>query len=179
MRVRMILIITVVIVVGTVTAAFAAGGDSARRDPSSVVAAFYPLAYAAELLGGPGLHVSNLTPAGAEPHDLELSPHDVATVKSAGAVLLMGHGFQPQLERVAPEAPRLLDTPGLQRAGNDAHVWLDPLRYAVLVRAIARQLRADPAPLVARLRTLDREYRAGLAHCARRDLVTNHAAFGY
>ena len=175
----MILIITVLVVVGTVTAAFAAGGDSGRRDPRSVVAAFYPLAFAAEQLGGPSRRVSNLTPAGAEPHDLELSPDDVATVKSAGAVLLMGHGFQPQLERIAPDAARLLDTPGLNRVGKDAHVWLDPLRYATLVRAIARQLHADPAPLVARLRTLDREYRTGLAHCERRDLVTNHAAFGY
>src|SRR3954471_878817 len=123
MRVRMILIITLLIVVGTVTAAFAAGGDSSHRDADSVVAAFYPLAYAAEQLGGPGIHVSNLTPAGAEPHDLELSPDDLATVKSAGLVLLMGHGFQPQLERVAPHAVRLLDTPGLRRVGNDPHVW--------------------------------------------------------
>jgi zinc transport system substrate-binding protein len=26
---------------------------------------------------------------------------------------------------------------------------------------------------------LDREYRTGLAHCARREFVTSHAAFGY
>ena len=45
--------------------------------------------------------MTNLTPAGAEPHDLELRPSDVTTVKDAGVVLLMGHGFQPQLERVA------------------------------------------------------------------------------
>lgn len=49
----------------------------------------------------------------------------------------------------------------------------------MLVRAIARELHADPAQLVGRLRALDREYRAGLARCDRRELVTSHAAFAY
>jgi zinc transport system substrate-binding protein len=180
---RIIIIVIVTIVVGTVAAAFAAGGDSRPADRTSVVAAFYPLAYAAEQVGVPGLRVTNLTPPGVEPHDLELSPDDVAALKSAGTVLLMGHGFQPQLERAAADSSAhvvaLLDTPGLARAGNDPHVWLDPLRYAVLVRAIATALHGDPSPLLARLRRLDREYRAGLAHCARRELVTGHEAFGY
>src|SRR5678815_593966 len=101
MRLRIIFILIGVIVVGTVTAALAAGGDSTRPSEENVVVAFYPLAYAAEQVGGPNVHVTNLTPAGAEPHDLELSPGDVAAVKDAGLVLLMGHGFQPQLERAA------------------------------------------------------------------------------
>jgi zinc transport system substrate-binding protein len=183
LRLRIIIIILGAIVVGTVAAAFVAGGDSAQRNPNAVVAAFYPLAYAAEQIGGAHIHVTNLTPAGAEPHDLELSPDDVAKVKAAGLVLLMGHGFQPQLERAARESQAnvvtLLDTPGLDRVGNDPHVWLDPLRYAVLARAVAGTLHADSAPFLARLRALDRDYRAGLARCARRELVSSHAAFGY
>jgi zinc transport system substrate-binding protein len=173
------------IVVGTVAAAFAAGGDSGRRDPDDVVAAFYPLAFAAQQVGGPSVRVANLTPAGAEPHDLELTPDDIAKVKSAGVVLLMGHGFQPQLERAArgsgARVVSLLDTPGLRRVANDPHVWLDPLRYALLVQAIGKTLHAEHAAdrMVASLRELDREYRAGLSHCARRDIVTSHAAFGY
>jgi zinc transport system substrate-binding protein len=185
MKMRIILILIGTIVAGTVAAAFAAGGDSTRPRENDIVAAFYPLAYAAEQIGGPNVHVTNLTPAGAEPHDLELSPDDVTAVKEAGLVLLMGHGFQPQLERTARsangESLDLLDTPGLDRHGNDPHVWLDPLRYAALVRSIGRALHAEASAdrLVARLHALDREYRAGLAHCARRGLVTSHAAFGY
>jgi zinc transport system substrate-binding protein len=185
MKMRIILILIGTIVAGTVAAAFAAGGDSTSPRRNEVVAAFYPLAYAAEQIGGPNVHVTNLTPAGAEPHDLELSPDDVTAVKEAGLVLLMGHGFQPQLERTARsangESLDLLDTPGLDRHGNDPHVWLDPLRYAALVRSIGRALHAEASAdrLVARLHALDREYRAGLAHCARRGLVTSHAAFGY
>lgn len=185
MRLRIIFILIGGVVAATVAAAFAAGGDSAHPTRNDVVAAFYPLAYAAEQVGGPDVHVTNLTPAGAEPHDLELSPDDVAAVKRAGLVLLMGHGFQPQLERAARDANGksllLLDSPGVDRHGNDPHVWLDPLRYALLVRAIGKALHAGPAAdrLVARLHALDRRYRAGLAHCVRREIVTSHAAFGY
>jgi zinc transport system substrate-binding protein len=182
---RIIFILLGAIVAGTVGAAFAAGGDSTRPDSGDVVAGFYPLAYAAEQVGGTGVHVDNLTPPGAEPHDLELSPDEVAAVKGAGLVLLMGDGFQPQLERAARTSQGaslvLLDLPGLDRDAENPHVWLDPLRYAVLVRAIGRALHAEPAAaqLVTRLHRLDRQFRAGLAHCARREIVTSHAAFGY
>jgi zinc transport system substrate-binding protein len=182
---KIILILIGLVVVGTVTAAFAAGGDSSRPNATSVVAAFYPLAYAAEQVGGTRVHVRNLTPAGGEPHDLELSPDDVLAVKDAGLVLLMGDGFQPQLERAARDAKgrslSLLDTPGVDRHGNDPHVWLDPLRYAVIVRAIGKALHAESAAarIVARLHALDRIFRAGLADCERREIVTSHAAFGY
>ena len=60
-----------------------------ERAPASgndaVVAAFYPLAYAAEQIAGPRRAVRNLTPAGAEPHDLELTPGDVREVDDATA----------------------------------------------------------------------------------------------
>ncbi|MBM3687553.1 MAG: zinc ABC transporter substrate-binding protein, partial [Actinobacteria bacterium] len=46
--------------------------------PLKVVAAFYPLQFAAEQVGGAAVEVVNLTPPGAEPHDLELTPQDVA-----------------------------------------------------------------------------------------------------
>ena len=123
MRMRIILSITLSAVLAAVVTAFLTGNESkAVKNGTSVVAAFYPLAFAAEQLGGADVTVTNLTPAGAEPHDLELKPSDVAAVKDAGVVLLMGHGFQPQLERVAADSDAkvltLLDTPGLHRHGR-------------------------------------------------------------
>ena len=38
----------------------------------------YPLQFVAERVGGDRVAVTNLTPPGAEPHDLELTPQDVA-----------------------------------------------------------------------------------------------------
>jgi zinc transport system substrate-binding protein len=161
------------------------GGSAASSAKETVVASFYPLAYAAEEVGNGGIDVENLTPAGAEPHDLEVSPQDVASIREADLVLLLGDGFQPQLEDAAGTGKnvlRLLDTPGLDlRPDGDPHVWLDPLRYAKIVGRIGQALHEPGAAarLQARLRDLDREYRTGLAHCERREIVTSHEAFGY
>jgi zinc transport system substrate-binding protein len=179
----------ILIACGLVTAGVAVGcgasGSTSSAGKTSVVAAFYPLAFAAEQVGRARVDVRNLTPAGAEPHDLEVSPRDVAAIRSADLVLLLGHGFQPQLERAAgggSSVLRLLDTPGLRRFANgDPHVWLDPLRYALIVRRIGRALDAGPAAarLAARLEALDATYRHGLSTCTRREIVTSHEAFAY
>jgi zinc transport system substrate-binding protein len=160
-----------------------AGGSGSGKE--TVVAAFYPLAFAASEIGGDSVDVKNLTPPGAEPHDIEVSPQDVAEVRDADLVLLLGHGFQPQLEDAAGNADNvalLLDTPGLVvHANEDPHVWLDPVRYARVVERIG-QLLGKPAAaneLEQRLADLDTEYRMGLAHCARHEIVTSHEAFAY
>jgi zinc transport system substrate-binding protein len=154
-----------------------------------VVAAFYPIAYAAQQLA-PDATVENLTPAGAEPHDLELSPRQVERVHEADTVLYFGEGFMPGLEKAVEGHDHAFDLLANQQLAKgieggetalDPHVWLAPLRYAAIVRAIAQAL-GNPAaadPFVARLQRLDRQYRNGLEHCKRRQIVTSHAAFGY
>ena len=158
---------------------------------TTVVAAFYPLAYAAEQVGGAAVTVENLTPAGAEPHDLELTPRAVGDILDADLVLYLGEGFQPAVAKaVQSRKGTTLDFLGghgsttLVEAGSgsiDPHIWLDPHRYAAIVReigaALGRPRRA--AALITRLDRLDREYRTSLAHCTRRQIVTSHAAFGY
>jgi zinc transport system substrate-binding protein len=164
----------------------AACGGSGGQAPGSaldVVAGFYPLAFAAEEVGGAGVAVVNLTPPGAEPHDLELEPRDVERVRAADLVLYLGGGFQPALEAAALESQGPVDLlEGLElRENGDPHVWLDPLRYAAIVERLGRMLQAEDraAALVARLRELDAEFERGLADCQRRALVTSHEAFAY
>jgi zinc transport system substrate-binding protein len=67
------------------------------------------------------------------------------------------------------------------KPATDPHVWLDPLRYARIGQRIGAALdrRQAAAAFSSRLRKLDAEYRAGLARCKRRTIVTSHAAFGY
>jgi zinc transport system substrate-binding protein len=156
-----------------------------------VVAAFYPLAWAAEEIGGNSVDVQNLTPAGAEPHDVELKPREVAELQRADVVLYLSHGFQPAVEQAADAASGkridVLDGLGLKagvgdEAGKtDPHVWLDPVLYAKVVRRIGTALGKPKAAaqLAARVLALDREYRTGLAHCSSNEFVTSHAAFGY
>lgn len=161
------------------------GSDAGNDGRTDVVAGFYPLAWAAEQVGGESVTVRNLTPPGAEPHDVELSARDVDRIRDADVVLLLGGHFQPALERAAEGARgTVLDLLGSADGGEetaDPHVWLDPARFAAIVERIGTALgRPEPAArLAGRLRALDVEYRRGLAECERRELVTAHAAFGY
>jgi zinc transport system substrate-binding protein len=183
---RIIIVSALCVIIAGIVLALAAGdNDSPSGGREAVVAGFYPLAFAAREIGGGSVDVENLTPPGAEPHDLEPTPEDVEDIQSADLVLLLGQGFQPSLERAAENADgeviELLDTPGLDVKPGDPHVWLDPRRFARIGDAIGRALGNEhPArSLAGRLVALDREYRAGLADCRRDDIVTSHEAFGY
>lgn len=178
------------IVLLCVSAAVLAGCDGADSGDGGVVAAFYPLALAAAEVAPDGTVVRNLTPAGAEPHDLELDARDVEAIRDARLVVYLGGGFQPALEDALEDGDGAsfdaLRAPGVRPRSDtegtvDPHVWLDPVRYAAVARALAVEL-GDPARadgFAARLERLDRELERGLARCGRRELVTSHAAFGY
>jgi zinc transport system substrate-binding protein len=174
-----------------------------------LVASFYPLQWTAQQVAGDRGTVASLTKPGAEPHDLELSPRDVAAAADADLVIYL-KGFQPAVDDavgkeagdhgfdVSPAADlNLRYTPiedGQQHAdekgATDPHFWLDPIRLAAVAGAIAARLsqldpthanayRANAATLTRTLRALDQDFTAGLAHCANPDLVTSHNAFGY
>lgn len=183
-----------------------AGSPGSSGDRLSVVASFYPLSEAAARVGGPVVAVSNLTPPGAEPHDLELDPEQVTEIADADLVLYLGEGFQPAVQeavgvvaegeyvdllRDLPEA-RSTSEPGELSGGDvvDPHVWLDPVLMRRIVDRIAETLaRLDPGRAAAfqnraaafgtDLAQLDDDYRSGLSSCRLRVLVTSHAAFGY
>jgi zinc transport system substrate-binding protein len=155
-------------------------GDAAEADSRpTVVTGFYPLAWAVEQVAGAEFRVVNLTPAGAEPHDLELSPSDVESVRDAGLVVYVGGGFQPAVEDAVAE--RDGDSLDVLHGESDPHLWLDSARFARAVAEIARTLGdAESAGRALRqLQHLDAEYRRGLADCDRRTIVTTHAAFGH
>jgi len=170
----------VLIIAGVALVATGCGSSSAGGKPT-LVAAFYPLAYAAERVAGTRYAIDDLTPPGVEPHDLELSPRTVARIETADVVLYLGHGFQPAVEKAARagSGTRHDLLAGLALHGSDPHVWLDPVLFAHVVRRIAVALHGDATPLLADLRRLDSAYRRGLQNCARREIVTSHSAFGY
>ncbi len=165
-----------------------------------VVAAFYPLAYAVERVGGEHVTVASLTRPGAEPHELELTPKDLASLTSARLVVYLT-GFQPAVDdavaatRQTPSlevsnAAGLTTTASAPGGAQDPHFWLDPLRYREVVAAVAERLaeldashaaayRANAAAFATELSALDAEFTAGLRTCASREVVTSHAAFGY
>lgn len=164
------------------------GGGAAGNDRVRVVAGFAPLAEMARRVGGERVDVRDLTPPGAEPHDLELAPEAVAAVVDADVAIVVGGGFQPAVEAAARRRDR--PTVAVAPAGTaDPHVWLDPVEMARAVERVADALAEVDAPNAdgyraradafrRELDSLDRDYRAGLAGCRRRIIVTTHAAFG-
>ncbi len=165
-----------------------------------VVGSFYPLAWAAERVGGQRVHVLDLTPPGVEAHDTTLSARQVADVEEADVVFLLGtFGFQPQVEAAARDARGLvvdvtegmsLHPSGEPGLSSDPHVWLDPTLMQTIVRAVSAALvRADPGgrssheagsrALVEELAHLDDSYRSQLSDCTFTTFVTTHEAFGY
>ena len=189
----------------TPTAAHATRGNhSDSKKKVTVTAAFFPLAAAVAQVGGSLVKVTNLTPAGVEPHDIELNTQQAETVLDADLAVVVGNGFQPAVEDIAADrdGPTLNVLKALPiNAGDkkveegdatalDPHVWLDPVLYQSVVDAIASALsKVDPdhaadytanaAAYNAKLATLNTEYETGLANCSRQLLVTAHEAFGW
>jgi zinc transport system substrate-binding protein len=187
----------------------AASGQPASGQTLSIEASFYPLQWMAQQVGGDHVDVASLTKPGAEPHDLELTPRDVADIADADVVVYLA-GFQPAVDDAVDQVDEakaydatsaaqldLTFTPieegeeASDEAGStDPHFWLDPTRLAAVANDFASYLgdldpdnaavyRDNAVALGNDLATLDSEFTMGLASCANKDLVTSHNAFGY
>ena len=197
------MIVAAALLLGPILAGCTSDGNAAASAGGRlrVEASFYPLQWVAEQVGGSEVTVANLTASGAEPHDLELTPRDVATLGDADLVLYLSD-FQPAVDGavatsgatafdVAPAA-RLDRTRSGESADRqvDPHFWLDPTRLRDVATAVGAELaridpghagsyRANARALAGRLDQLDREFDGVLADCQARQLVTSHQAFGY
>jgi zinc transport system substrate-binding protein len=182
--------------------ATACGSRATGGGKPTIVAAFYPLAWLAGQVGGPDANVANLTRPGAEPHDLELTPQQVIDVGESELAFYV-KGVQPAVDKAVRQhakdhsldAESVITTlPAPQdeadHGATDPHLWLDPARFATVATALGERLatidtknaggyRSRAAQVVARLNALDEEFRKGLGHCRRKEIVTSHSAFGY
>lgn len=195
---------TILALVMIVSLAGSCSDEAASEDDRvSVAASFYPLRFVAERLVGGCATVTDLTPPGVEPHDLELTPDAVESIATADVVLYLGGGFQPAIEDATQDAEgRVIDllaavstTPASGEEAEegllvDPHVWLDPARFGEIVTATADALAQTDAAgacdvagaaedLRSDLAELDDDFRSGLDRCDHDVIVTNHDAFGY
>ncbi len=141
------------------------GGATATssNDELEAVAAFYPLRFVLERVAGDDVRVEEVTKAGAEPHDAELTPRQAARLSEADLVVFL-RGFQPAVDGAVDlaGADRALDVSTAVPAGEampadehadehgegdehdhgagDPHVWLDPTKLAAITKAVADRL---------------------------------------
>jgi zinc transport system substrate-binding protein len=160
-----------------------------------IVVTFYPLADFAKRVGGDLVTVTNITPAGAEPHEYEPTPRDIAAVYSAKLFIMNGLGVDAWADKISSDVSAqgvtiLRMNERVDVLSADPHVWLDPMNAMKEVDAIAEalialdpihadQYRANRDQAKAELVDLDREYTQGLATCEQREIMTTHNAFGY
>lgn len=167
----------------------------------SVVASFYPLYDFAQQVGGDKVQVSNITPAGAEPHDYEPAPQDLVKAQRAQVFVYNGGTFEPWVDKFTKDytgvavaastgiaLQNTTDEDG--HAAKDPHFWLDPVLAEQIVRNIRDGLsKADPtnapfytknaAAYIKQLQELDAAYKVALAHCTQDTVITSHEAFSY
>lgn len=151
-----------------VLSACSSGGSGGSGDSGGVqvLASFYPLQYVAEQVGGDLVSVESLTPPGAEPHDLELSPAQVDQVGRADLVVYLSQ-FQAAVDDAVEANPpgHVVDAAqdtelhaaehtedGEEHADDehgedehdhgslDPHFWLDPSRLPAVADDVAAQL---------------------------------------
>jgi zinc transport system substrate-binding protein len=158
------LALAILLFLGTACANSFDGGQVGSR--LSVVATFYPLHEVASRVGGGRVDATNLTPAGVEPHDVELTSRQVDALLDADLVLYLGSGFQPGVEDVLEtrdgqsvdllagkpliegghEEEEHEAGPEEEEEGVDPHIWLDPVIMAEIVDEVESHLSSqDPA----------------------------------
>ncbi|GGB91937.1 metal ABC transporter substrate-binding protein [Cellulomonas carbonis] len=174
---------TALLAAGAVASLAACGGTAASDQPDGdgagagagedgllVLAAFYPLQYVTDRVGGDLVTVESITPPGVEAHDVELSPSQLRTLGQADLVVHLAD-FQPAVddavesrgpervldvteaadlreadehtdedEHADEEADEHADEETDEHSALDPHFWLDPMRLAAVGDAIAEAL---------------------------------------
>ena len=138
------------------------GSGGGSGDGIAVLASFYPLQYVTQQVGGDLVQVDTLTPPGAEPHDLELSPAQVDAVGRADLVVYLSE-FQASVDDAVDANPpaHVVDAAqdtelhaaehgadgeehaeddGHDHGSLDPHFWLDPSRLPAVADDVAAQL---------------------------------------
>ncbi|MBG7698341.1 zinc ABC transporter substrate-binding protein [Streptomyces sp. MC1] len=155
--------------IGTLSACSGDKAVAANTSKFDVVASFYPMTFLAERIGGDHVHVTTLTSPGQEPHDLEISPQQIASLQESDAVLYLKN-LQPSVDDAVAQSPvkTKIDAASLttledhgnevgghaaehdsheggESPGKDPHLWIDPVRYAQVAEGVGKAFeKADP-----------------------------------
>lgn len=192
MRRKLIAILFLIVIGATVTLLIHRQSDTQVTDKLTVAASYYPLYNFTQEVGGKYVAVTNMTPAGAEPHDYEPAARTLATAQHASVFVYNGGPFEPWATKFAKEYRGVAVAADyhVDLHDNDPHFWLDPVLSQQIVQNIANGLsKADPKHAAyyqynaeaysKQLAQLDADFRQGLATCQLHDIISSHDAFGY
>lgn len=173
------------------------------------MASFYTMYDFAKKIGKDKIEVTNMVPAGTEPHDWEPSTKDLIELEKSDVFIYNGAGMEQWVDDVlesldTEELTSVEASKGIKllkgtdahehdhehESENDPHVWLDPQNAKYEMNQIKKALiKADPdnkdyyeanyKKEASRCDELDQQYKKELAQVSKRELVVAHEAFGY
>ena len=207
-----LLLAIIIVVVAYVALSHPAGsstGSEINDGKIQVVISFRPITLLVEPVAGDHATVTQILPAGAEPHEYEPTPNDALAIQNAKILFYDGPFMEPWADRLAtatnPDIVRAsffdaipssvftqlkTDDPSFPDPEQDPHIWLSPRLAEYYVQDIAEKLatadpknasayRANAAAYEMRLKKLDTEYKTGLSNCSTRTFLTSHAFLNY
>ncbi len=178
----------------------------ASADRIKVVATITPLADFARQVGGAGVDVTLLLPAGASPHTYEPTPKTVQEISKAKIFIKIGAGLEFWADKLVSAAARDVITVtcsegialikgeehahGHALSNVDPHIWLDPLICIKIIGKIEDAFsKADPSNssyykknasnYIARLTFLDREISEKVRTFRTKEFITFHSSWSY
>ncbi|HKX73188.1 MAG TPA: zinc ABC transporter substrate-binding protein [Candidatus Saccharimonadales bacterium] len=183
-------------IIGTGIFLTTANRPSQQNGSLKVTTTFYPLYEFSRAVAGDLATVTNITPAGAEPHDFEPSPQQLIAAQKSQVFIYNGASFEPWAEKFLPDYKNVAvkTSAGLpliaMEDAQDPHFWLDPVLAQGTIDAIANGLIAaapqhkdtfvkNATAYKARLAALDTDFTSGLATCQKHTIVASHDAFSY
>jgi zinc transport system substrate-binding protein len=162
--------------------------------PMNVTVSILPQKYFVERIGGERVDVNVMVPPGASPATYEPKPEQLAALGKAAAYFSIGVPFESAwLDKIASanSEMRLVDTTrGIERVGQDPHIWLSPTLVKTQAQTIYEALaQLDPAHkveyktdldnFIADIDALDADIRKTLARVESRKFMVFHPSWGY
>ena len=159
-----------------------------------VAVSILPQQYFVERIGGEHVAVNVMVLPGASPATYEPKPEQLKALSQADAYMSIGVPFEKAwLERIASANPDLLmvdTTQGIERVGDDPHIWLSPKLVKVQAQTIYNALaqldsthkaeyQANLNGFLVDIDALDTEIRTTLAGVKSRKYMVFHPSWGY
>ena len=185
----------------TTTAASSATASTGSDAKIKVVTSFYAMEDFTKKVGGDNVEVTNLVPAGTEPHEWEPAATDITAIQDADLFVYNGasmeHWVDDTLASLGDKAPASVKaSDGIKlRAGeepgeDDPHVWLNPefakAELANIKDALAKvdpdhkdDYEANYEKYAAEFDQLDADFKEKLGSVSNKTIVVSHEAFGY
>ena len=154
----------------------------------------YPIYDFTKKIGGEKIAVYNMTKAGAEPHDFEITSKDMANLSKADLFIYNGGGMEHWVDAVKDVLQNIKYIDASSNINNqnnlDPHFWLSPKNAKIQMENIKNGLieidseskdyyQSNYNLYANRLDELDNKIKISLSNIKNRNLVLTHPAFGH